>query len=76
MDGPGGHPEPDRVRGGRGEGSNDDGVSQVHEVFSSILQAQDYYYYHYPILFAKRPPPLRLTNAACQLNPPFTGDRR
>ncbi len=43
MDGPGGHPEPDRVRRGWGEGSSDDsdGVSPVHEVFRSILQAQE-----------------------------------
>ncbi len=46
MDGPGGHPEPDRIRR-RGEGSNDcNGVSPVHEVFNSILQAEEY---HHPI---------------------------
>ncbi len=43
LGGPGGHPEPDHVSRGRGDGSNDDGngVSPVHEVFRSILQAEE-----------------------------------
>ncbi len=66
MDGPGGHPEPDRASRGCGDGSNDDtnGVSPVHEVFGSILQVEELCIVLF--FFIKPQPPLGLT----KINPP------